>query len=304
MNNFIINEEEKSRILSMHTKLIKEQQEKTTITEDPNFTILKNAKKVGCLSNGEIFKDKTKNTYFYRKPSSKEPTKEVDFFADMTYKFVDGSKSGKWKCDGLTTLANTDAQVASQKATVDTDIARELEQYGWKKRADIAVTDTELSQLYQKHPKYDLYKLKVNTAKTGGYTEEQKAFITQWTGKGYVEKLSPEQLASGIYQKVKVQGSEEYFPGGLIMYKPAAGVQDKKTCRDYIKTYYDYWKTKREDITQTDFDQLKSKVQACANQFDGKWGGIFSSVDNYVKTLRGGAGGPLSYGEDAKWRLK
>jgi hypothetical protein len=304
MNNFIINEEEKSRILSMHTKLIKEQQEKTTITEDPNFTILKNAKKVGCLSNGEIFKDKTKNIYFYRKPSSKEPTKEVDFFADMTYKFVDGSKSGKWKCDGLTTLANTDAQVASQKATVDTDIARELEQYGWKKRADIAVTDTELSQLYQKHPKYDLYKLKVNTAKTGGYTEEQKAFITQWNGKGYVEKLSPEQLASGIYQKVKVQGSEEYFPGGLIMYKPAAGAQDKKTCRDDIKTYYNYWKTKREDITQTDFDQLKSKVQACANQFDGKWGGIFSSVDDYVKTLRGGAGGPLSYGEDAKWRLK
>jgi hypothetical protein len=88
------------------------------------------------------------------------------------------------------------------------------------------------------------------------------------------------------------------------MYKPASGAQDKKTCRDDIKTYYDYWKTKREDITQTDFDQLKSKVQACANQFDGKWGGIFSSVDNYIETLRGGAGGPLSYGEDAKWRLK
>lgn len=305
MNKFIINEEEKSRILSMHQKLIKEQQEKTAITEDPNFTILKNARKAGCLSNGEIFKDKTKNIYFYRKPSSKEPTKEVDFFADMTYKFVDGSKSGKWKCDGLTTLANTDAQMASQKATVDTDIARELEQYGWKKRADIAVTDTELSQLYQKHPKYDLYKLKVNTAKTGGYTEEQQAFINQWTkDKGYVEKLTPEQLASGIYQKVKVQGSDEYFPGGLIMYKPAAGAQDKKTCRNNIKKYYDYWKTKREDITQTEFDQLKSKVQACANQFDGKWGGIFSSVDNYIETLRGGAGGPLSYGEDAKWRLK
>ena len=256
------------------------------------------------LTNGKLKRDSSKNIYFYRKPSA-TGTGDVDFFADMTYKFVDGSKSGKWKCEGLTTLANTTTQQATQQATVDTDIARELEQYGWKKRADIAVTDTELSQLYQKHPKYDLYKLKVNTAKQGGYTPEQQAFINQWkTEKGYVEKLTPEQLASGTYQKVNVQGSEQYFPGGLIMYKPAEGVQDKKACRDKVKQYYDYWKTKREDIPQSQFDSLKSQVQACANQFDGKWGGVFSNVDNYIKTLRGGTGGPLSYGEDAKWRLK
>jgi hypothetical protein len=88
------------------------------------------------------------------------------------------------------------------------------------------------------------------------------------------------------------------------MYKPAAGEQKKKDCRVEVKKYYDYWKTKREDIPQSEFDKLKSTVQACANQFEGKWGGVFSSVDNYIKTLRGGTGGPLSYGEDAKWRLK
>jgi hypothetical protein len=303
MKNFVVNKKEKNNILSMHKSLMNEQIENSTNTEDPNLIKLRNSIKLGCLSNGKLKRDITKNIYFYRKPSA-TGTGDVDFFPDMTYKFVNGSKSGKWKCDGLVTLANTDTQQAAQQTTVNTDIARELEQYGWKKREDIAVTDTELGQLYQKHPKYDLYKLKVNTAKTGGYTEEQKAFITQWNSKGYVEKLTPEQLASGIYQKVNVQGSEQYFPGGLIMYKPAAGVQDKKTCRDDVKTYYEYWKTKREDITQTDFDQLKSKVQACANQFEGKWGGMFSSVDDYIKTLRGGAGGPLSYGEDAKWRLK
>lgn len=303
MKKFRINEDEKNNILSMHKTLMSEQLENSTNTEDPNLVKLRNSIKVGCLSNGKLKRDISKNTYFYRKPSA-TGTGDVDFFPDMTYKFVDGSKSGKWKCEGLVTLANTNTQQASQKATVDTDIARELEQYGWKKREDIAVTDTELSQLYQKHPKYDLFKLKVNTAKTGGYTPEQTAFIENWKTKGYKSTLTPEELATGTFQKVKVQGSEEYFPGGLIMYKPAAGAQDKTACRDKVKQYYEYWKTKREDIGQSEFDSLKSQVQACANQFEGKWGGIFSVVDNQIKTLRGGTGGPLSYGDDAKWRLK
>lgn len=271
--------------------------------DEVDLKLIRDAVTARCLKNGTVKYVKGTKKPVYVVTTSKS-NKVVLFYPDMTYKFMDGSKSGKWVCAGLQALASAEKEVQTQKSTVDTDIARELEQYGWKKREEIEVTDTELGQLYQKHPKYNLYKLKVNTAKTGGYTEEQKAFITQWNAKGYVEKLTPEQLASGIYQKVKVQGSDEYFPGGLIMYKPASGAQDKKTCRDDIKTYYDYWKTKREDITQTDFDQLKSKVQACANQFDGKWGGMFSSVDNYIETLRGGAGGPLSYGEDAKWRLK
>lgn len=302
MKKFIISEEEKKTILSMHKSLVNEQESKTPV-EDVNLTKLRNSIKVGCLTNGKLKRDSSKNIYFYRKPSA-TGTGDVDFFADMTYKFVDGSKSGKWKCEGLTTLANTTTQQSTQQATVDTDIARELEQYGWKKREDIAVTDTELSQLYQKHPKYDLFKLKVNTAKEGGYTPEQTSFIKNWEAKGYKSKLTSDELATGTFQKVKVEGSEQYFPGGLIMYKPASGEQDKKACRVKVKEYYDYWKTKREDIPQSQFDSLKSQVQACANQFEGKWGGIFSVVDNQIKTLRGGTGGPLSYGEDAKWRLK
>lgn len=303
---YIIEESEKNEILSMHKSLMKEQVLPTEPVKPVSNTgeeILRKAKAAGCLINGNIFTNPDKTKFVYR--ATTKSGKEIDFYGDMTYKFKDGSKSGNWKCDKISQIDSQQASQASQKATVDTDIARELEQYGWKKRADIAVTDTELSQLYQKHPKYDLFKLKVNTSKQGGYTPEQLAFIKQWTTeKGYVEKLTPEQLASGTYQKVNVQGSEQYFPGGLIMYKPAAGVQDKKECRDKVKQYYDYWKTKREDIPQSQFDSLKSQVQACANQFDGKWGGVFSNVDNYIKTLRGGTGGPLSYGEDAKWRLK
>jgi len=272
--------------------------------DEVDLKLIRDAVTAKCLKNGkaQYLKGTKKPVYVVTTVKS---GKVVVFYPDMTYKFADGSKSGKWKCDGLQALANQAQQVATQQTTVDTDIARELEQYGWKKREEINVTDTELGQLYQKHPKYNLYKLKIDNSKVGGYTPEQQAFINQWKQqKGYVEKLTPEQLASGVYQKVNVAGSEGLFPGGLIMYKPAAGAQDKKVCRDNVKKYYDYWKTKREDIPQSEFDSLKSQVQACANQFEGKWGGIFSVVDNYIKTLRGGTGGPLSYGEDAKWRLR
>lgn len=319
MSNFIINEEEKSRILSMHRKLIKEQQEKTAITEDPNFTTLKNARNVGCLSNGDIFKDKTKNIYFYRKPSSKEPTKEVDFFADMTYKFVDGSKSGKWKCEGLVTLTTTEAQQQSE-------IEQLKNQFGWKTKEELGnVGQEELSQLYQKHPKFELFKLKVESGKVGGYTDIQQKFIEQAQGMGYKLQLTPEETASGKYKQYKVPNSENYFPGGLTMFyssetavtsgsdieqsfKEISQGQTPKTrkeCAETIKTYYDAWETKK-DIPQNVFDPMKRKVQACVNTYGRKFnslGGLFSNVDNYIETLSGGSGGPLSYGEEAKWRI-
>lgn len=298
MKKFNLQEEEIQRILGMHKRVMNEQIENSTKVEDPSLTIISNAVKLGCLSKGQRYLDKTNNKYFYRKPSTKEPTKEVDFFADMTYKFVDGSKTGTWKCEELVSLNTT-----------NTDVGREITQNQYKKREDIPVTDTELAQLYEKHPKYDLYRLKIKTNKVSGFTEDQQAFIDQFKQKkadggesGYVETLTPQQRALGTYQAVKVNGTEQLFPnGGLTMYRPAAGEQVKKDCRDKVKKYYDYWKTKREDIPQNEFDSLKSQVQACANQFDGKWGGIFSVVDNYIKTLRGGTGGPLS---DSKWRLR
>ena len=332
-----ITETESKRILEMHSKLKKKpileqntapdadnEAKPNVSTETPkvntnveapkvnqdevDLKLLRDAEKSKCLTNCKFqyVKGTKKPVYVV---TTLKSTKVVYFYPDMTYKFADGSKSGKWKCDAIQALANQEQQVASQKAIVDKDVAAELAQFGWKKRESIPVTDTEITQLYQKHPKYELYKLRVDNAKTGGFTTEQQAFINQWKKKkgeegetGYTEILTPEQKALGTYQAVRVNGTEQLFPnGGLIMYKPAAGEQKKKACRADVKKYYDYWKTKREDIPQSEFDLLKSKVQACANQFDGKWGGIFSVVDNQIKTLRGGTGGPLS---DSKWRLR
>jgi hypothetical protein len=128
--------------------------------DEVDLKLIQDAIDSNCLKNGkrQYLKGTKKPVYV---ATTVKSGKVVVFYPNMTYKFADGSKSGKWKCSALETLANVEKQKASQKATVDTDVARELEQYGWKERKDIPVTDIELSKLYQKHPKYELYKLKL-----------------------------------------------------------------------------------------------------------------------------------------------
>lgn len=325
MKKFTINEDEKSTILSMHKKLMNEQQENSVNTEDPNLTKLRNSIKVGCLSNGKLKRDTSKNIYFYRKPSVTGQG-DVDFFSDMTYKFVDGSKSGKWKCEGLVTLATTAAQQESQKQQQQSEIDQLKKQFGWKTKEELGdVGQEELSQLYQKHPKFELFKLKVESGKVGGYTDIQQKFIDQATSMGYKLKLTPEETASGKYKQYKVPNSENYFPGGLTMFfssetavasgsdiqqsfgelSQGQAPKTRKECAEAIKVYYEAWETRRE-IPQNVFDPMKRRVQACVNTYGKKFkslGGILSNVDNYIDTLSGGSGGPLSYGEDAKWRI-
>lgn len=101
----IIDENEVNRILMMH-KSLKEQEEQED-KKDP-YTLLNEFKSAKCLVNGVIYKDHPTRKddmgkFFYRgvKQSTKQ---EIDFFADMTYEFVDGSKSGTWKCSKISNI--------------------------------------------------------------------------------------------------------------------------------------------------------------------------------------------------------
>ena len=105
----IIDENEVKRILMMH-KALMEQEETTTqdapVTSDTkeSYKKLKDFESVKCLVNGVIYKNHpTKKDFFYRgvKQSTKQ---EIDIFADMTYEFVDGSKSGTWKCSKISNI--------------------------------------------------------------------------------------------------------------------------------------------------------------------------------------------------------
>jgi len=57
---------------------------------------LRKAEKDKCLKNGRLLTNANRSKFVYR--ATTKSGKEVDFFADMTYKFKDGSKSGKWAC--------------------------------------------------------------------------------------------------------------------------------------------------------------------------------------------------------------
>lgn len=315
-----IEKNEVKRILEMHLKhkknIIIEQE--VSNQDSTDLILIRNAEKVGCLKNGkaQYLKGTKKPVYVVQ---GAKTGKVVVFYPDMTYKFTDGSKSGKWKCEKLQTLQ-------SQELTQQSEIEQLKTQFGWKTKEELGnVGQEELSQLYQKHPKFELFKLKVESGKVGGYTDIQQKFIDQATSMGYKLQLTPEETASGKYKQYKVPNSENYFPGGLTMFfSPETSVtsgsdiqqsfggisqgqapKTRKECAEAIKVYYEAWETRRE-IPQNVFDPMKRRVQACVNTYGKKFkslGGILSNVDNYIDTLSGGSGGPLSYGEDAKWRI-
>ena len=84
---FNISNEEVKTILEMHSKvrtntfLIKED----AASDEERLRI---AITSGCLKGGSLKRSKSTGNIFYRKPSAQEPGKEVDFFADMTFKFT------------------------------------------------------------------------------------------------------------------------------------------------------------------------------------------------------------------------
>jgi hypothetical protein len=314
-----ISQIEKNDILEMHSKL-----KRTLISEQVVGDSKSKLTKMladGCVKNGEIVELQSKNPvlqFAIKQESTKTPGKFRYFFADNRVGSFDGNgkfefSPSKWSCNAVqqATLA---ASTAKQQAANTEDIAREIEQNNYQRIEDIKVTPSELTQLYEKHPKYNLWRLKFKTSKSGGFTDEQQAFIDQWKedqikkgNPGFTETLTPAQRAKGTFKAIKVSGTEQIFPnGGLTMYRePAVASNDIKSCKEAIEKYYTYWREDSEELTDSEFNSLKPFVQSCANRYHKRWGGVFSSIDNYVKILSGDEpGGPSSYGSDSKFRLK
>ena len=67
-----------------------------TQEQTQEYYILNDYVESGCLKDGTFIVNEDGVTVYRR--ASYKSGKLIDFFADMTYKFLDGSKSGKWKC--------------------------------------------------------------------------------------------------------------------------------------------------------------------------------------------------------------
>lgn len=332
MKNNLISESEVKKILSMHKSLKEQDEKKISLDVTSDLVKLRKAITAGCLKSGKILTNANQSKYVYRATS--KTGKTVDFTADMNYKFKDGSKSGKWKCDEIAQMAasaaQTAAQVAQQQAANAADTSLVQQEGGWQEAKDIKTTRENLENPLMFEKKVvngvTLYRSVPGSGITGGLTPDQTKTIEKWKAQGAKlrKELDPEE-AKTWSSRVVSPASEGYFSQDLVMYFPPENVvgangssieaqfnssvssqtpSSKRDCRDTIEAYYKAYVTKKR-IQPNSFEPMKEKVQACANEFNGKWGGVLSKIDNYVDILRGvKEGGPTSYGSDSKWRIQ
>ena len=318
MKKFILEESEITRILSMH-KVINEQATSTKSDVDPLLQKLRESIINGCLSNGKIYLNKTKNTYFYRgvKQSTKQ---EIDFFPDMTYNFVDGSKKGKWFCNSTQKAAKDASTLAA--TTDSTNNLKQMKDRGWMEYSEL--TEKGFSTLEAKEGKYEttkfdmgngnkitLYKPKNIGGKLEQYTTVQKALITGYTKDG-VYKLKDDLSLDEI-------GSWEQFTlnfpdgsGSVVLYKNpsslskvtfTASTKEKsdtlisgdnraKVCREKIKDFADS-ANKKLKLPMSQINADKTFVMACRDQFGMKYNDLGVTKKNleYLTGQRDGLDG-------------
>jgi len=324
MKNNLISESEVKEILSMH-KLLKEQTEMKKVTDtSSDLVMLRKAITAGCLKGGRILTNANQTKYVYR--ATTKSGKTVDFTADMNYKFGDGSKSGKWKCDEIAQMEVTAAQAAQQQVANTEDINRMKKEGGWQEASELKTTRENLEnpQMFEKKVVngVTLYRSIINKGVTGGLTPEQIKVIKKYTDLGGKLRKDLDAEEAQTWSSKVVYPAGTLFAEDLVMFFPPKNVvgadggnieqqftkaisnqtpTSKRDCRDTIEAYYEAWRTKKR-VEPNTLLPMKEKVQACANEFEGKWGGILSRIDNYVDILKGNKeGGPLS---DSKWRIE
>jgi len=326
---------DRESILEMHSKM-----KKPLISEQVDSDLKSTLNKIisdGCVKNGKIVTMQTKNPalqFAIKQESTKTPGKFRYFFADGRAGIFDGSGKfqflpGKLDCSEVQ-QANAAAANAITAAANAADTALVQQEGDWKEAKDIKTTRENLENPLMFEKKVvngvTLYRSVPGSGIAGGLTPDQITVIKKWKDKGgkLRKELDPEE-AKTFVSKVVSPASEGYFSQDLVMYfspdtfvgADGASIEQqfnsavssqtpssKGDCKNTIEAYYQAYVTKKR-IQPNAFEPMKEKVQACANEFNGKWGGILSRIDNYVDILRGvKEGGPTSYGDDSKWRLQ
>jgi hypothetical protein len=342
MKKFLISEEERINILSMHKALIKEQVQGAQ-SQTPAVDILRKAIKGGCLKNGQLLQSKVDPSKSIYRAKTDNGT-DIDFYGDMTYKLRVSGKTGKWKlCPGALKI-DSDAATAAETKKEDESKIASLKQQNYKTKEELVAAGVDLNTLDKVYDKVtigqvNLYRQKGHATdvdqKTGTdqLKAEKNAFIDKYEKLGYV--------VPGVtknYDRTKVNGwktvtaieldprqtTNDLFPNGLTLYYDPNKQHnvssdqslvsdilknqavDREACRKNVEDYYSSFKNDT-TIDPATLYKVKAVVQACKNQHYGKWGvlGGGKKLDNYLDILSGvKEGGPMSYGEGAVWRLK
>jgi hypothetical protein len=336
MKRMLIQESERNEILSMH--MIKEQTETTKAANatgeiSPELGVLRKAIKAGCLKNGRILSNKEGTKYIYR--ATTRTGKQVDFLADMTYKFSDGV-GGKWKCDKMTQVNASEILTNADNASKIASLKKE----GWETLAELKVKGvnlTTLDKVYDTQTIGDviLYKIKGAVGdltpgnSTKQFNEEQMAFINKYQKKGY--EINPARVDRENMRPITAEelgAPSDLFPNGLTLYYNPNKQHNLDTtstelgsditnqsinrdaCKQRVEQFYTAY-SQRNSMVNDPATIIKAKnvVQACKDQYyPNKWGLVFSGknkLNNYIEILSGDKdGGPGTIGSDKIFRLK
>jgi hypothetical protein len=265
-----------------------------------------------------------------KQESTKTRGKFRYFFADGRAGIFDSSNKfqflpGKLDCTGVQQAAAA-AALSATTAANNADTALVQQEGGWQEAKDIKTTRENLEnpQMFEKKVVngVTLYRSVISKGVTGGLTPEQIKVVKKYTDLGGKLRKDLDAEEAQTWSSKVVYPAGTLFAEDLVMFFPPKNVvgadggnieqqftkaisnqtpTSKRDCKDTIEAYYEAWRTKKR-IEPNTLLPMKEKVQACANEFQGKWGGVLSRIDNYVDILRGDKeGGPLS---DSKWRIE
>jgi len=335
MKMYNVTQIDRESILEMHSNM-----KKPLISEQVVDDLKSRLNKIladGCVKNGKIVSLQTKNPelqFAIKQESTKTPGKFRYFFADGRAGIFDSSNKfqflpGKLDCSEIQQAAVAAATAATNAANAaDTSLIK-LEG-GWEEAKNIKTTRENLEnpQMFEKKVVngVTLYRSIIDKGVRAGLTDEQIKVVKKYTDLGGKLRKDLDAEEAQTWTSKVVYPAGTLFAEDLVMYFPpsnAVGTLEKtpggkvenefkkaisnqtptskRDCKDTIEAYYEAWRTKKR-IEPNTLLPMKEKVQACANEFQGKWGGVLSRIDNYVDILRGDKeGGPLS---DSKWRIE
>ena len=344
MKKFLIEDTEKSRILEMHKSLMNEQSNSTNmpIKDQLQAFIDQGCFPSGTPKVVPMKSTNPQKSVAIKLESTKTPGKFRYFFIDNTVGQKENETftilTSKWSCDTNKLQKDKDKNTATLSASTE-NINKIKKEGNWNTKEELVASgDTEQNIanpiMYDKMTVGDvtLYRRKASSGISSSLTSDQKSIIDDWKSKGYKlrNELTPEESKTFKSQVVS-PASEGYFSQDLVMYFNPSAVQglgqegeekvsittvvqnavnsriptDKKDCKQTIEAYYISWKKKR-PLAPNEFNALKTKAQACKNEFYGDWGATLggNKTDKIVDILTGvSMGGPTANDKDSVWRL-
>lgn len=295
---------------------------------DQNLQKLLDAIKNGCIRGGKIFLNKTKNQYYYRVKNNKSG-KEIDIFPDMTYKYLDGSKTGKLKpCNKVVDKT----QKTTQSDQITANQITSLKQQNWQTVDELLKSGIDFNTIDKTHEKIvvgnvTLYRLRnpeeSNITDVTKLSDQEQRFLKNYIDQGFkVNVPIQDQAPQGRYlQYIPKNIPSGMFINGLVLWYDPNTIRTSQTkedvkdfkqelktqtpqrgvCRRAITTFYNSYKQRKSggpgDAKLTD---LRNTVVACKGAYyPSGWGfGLPSGkkLNQMLATLSGeGSDDPAYY---------